>query len=112
MINALVWMALVAAPAPNMEEKRVKVYMPVDKRIAVIRPYRPWLRSLAWCESTNRPWAVDATGTYFGLFQFDVKTWYSVGGRGMPHHASRREQRYRAVLLRKQRGTAPWPVCG
>jgi len=111
MINVLVVLAI-AAPSPNMEERRVYVKPKVDHRVKVIRPYRPWLRALAWCESTNRPWAVDPSGTYFGLYQFDVQTWYSVGGRGMPNQASRREQSYRAVILRQRRGTAPWPVCG
>jgi Transglycosylase-like domain len=76
------------------------------------RPWRGWLTRVAWCESTNRPWAIDPTGTYFGLYQFDLATWWSVGGRGYPHQAARLEQDHRAVVLRLRRGTAPWPVCG
>ena len=77
-----------------------------------IAPYRGWLQSLAWCESTNNPRAIGGGGLYRGLYQFDFTTWYSVGGRGDPINATRLEQSYRAVLLYKQRGTAPWPVCG
>ena len=94
----------------KMERRRIRAYR--SRMWRVVAPYQGWLRSLAWCESTNRPWAVDPSGTYFGLYQFDLQTWRSVGGSGMPNQASRLEQGYRAVLLRQRRGTAPWPVCG
>lgn len=69
-------------------------------------------RALAYCEATGNPRAVDPSGTYFGLYQFDLATWRSVGGRGNPADASPAEQTFRAELLHAQRGTAPWPVCG
>lgn len=68
--------------------------------------------ALAECESTDNPRAVDPTGTYFGLYQFDILTWRSVGGRGNPADATRAEQTLRARILYGQRGRAPWPVCG
>jgi len=68
-------------------------------------------RALAECESGNNPRAVNPAG-YYGLYQFDVGTWHSVGGKGMPHHASRGEQTYRAQKLYAQRGRSPWPNCG
>jgi hypothetical protein len=71
-----------------------------------IRPYRVWLKRLAWCESRNDPDA--SNGTHFGLYQFDLQTWQSVGGRGDPRDATRLHQSYRAVKLRKVRGTQPW----
>jgi hypothetical protein len=100
----------ILVPAPNIATG--VGHIPVDHRPAVVAPYRPWLRRLAWCESTNRPWVTDPSGTYHGLYQFDLRTWRSVHGRGLPQFASRLEQGYRAVLLRRRRGTAPWPVCG
>ncbi|MFI6413718.1 ubiquitin-like domain-containing protein [Streptomyces sp. NPDC050585] len=68
--------------------------------------------ALAACESGGRPDAVDPTGTYGGLYQFDVRTWRSVGGSGRPQDASAAEQTYRAKKLYAQRGASPWPVCG
>jgi hypothetical protein len=67
--------------------------------------------ALAQCESGGNPRAVNAAG-YYGLYQFDTSTWRSVGGSGMPHHASAGEQTYRAKLLYKSRGRSPWPNCG
>jgi hypothetical protein len=68
--------------------------------------------ALAMCESTDNPHAVSASGKYRGLYQFDLRTWRSVGGSGDPAQASRAEQTYRAQLLFADRGPAPWPVCG
>ncbi|RVU18643.1 resuscitation-promoting factor [Streptomyces antnestii] len=68
--------------------------------------------ALARCESGGRPSATDATGTYGGLYQFDVQTWHSLGGGGRPQDASASEQTYRAKKLYVQRGTGPWPHCG
>ena len=46
---------------------------------------------LAYCESTNNPHAVNNPAGYlstYGLFQFDLPTWASVGGSGNPGDAS------------------------
>jgi uncharacterized protein YabE (DUF348 family) len=67
---------------------------------------------LARCESGGRPAATDSTGTYGGLYQFDVQTWHSLGGGGRPQDASASEQTYRAKKLYVQRGASPWPHCG
>jgi uncharacterized protein YabE (DUF348 family) len=68
--------------------------------------------ALASCESGNNPRAVGGGGKYFGLYQFTVGTWHSVGGSGKPTSASPSEQTMRAKLLYQRRGAAPWPVCG
>ncbi|MFH8490542.1 ubiquitin-like domain-containing protein [Streptomyces longisporoflavus] len=68
--------------------------------------------SLAHCESGGRPNAVDASGTYGGLYQFDTRTWQGLGGSGRPQDASAEEQTYRAKKLYVQRGASPWPHCG
>ncbi|MFJ4781110.1 ubiquitin-like domain-containing protein [Streptomyces sp. NPDC088762] len=68
--------------------------------------------ALAQCESGGRPGATDASGTYGGLYQFDVRTWQSLGGSGRPQDAPGTEQTYRAKKLYVQRGASPWPHCG
>jgi LysM repeat protein len=66
---------------------------------------------VANCESSGNPRAVSPAG-YYGLFQFDLKTWRGVGGSGNPINASAGEQLMRAKRLYAQRGASPWPVCG
>ncbi|MET9573056.1 resuscitation-promoting factor, partial [Streptomyces virginiae] len=68
--------------------------------------------ALARCESGGRASATDASGTYGGLYQFDVRTWQSLGGSGRPQDAPAAEQTYRAKKLYVQRGASPWPHCG
>jgi hypothetical protein len=70
------------------------------------------LDAIASCESGGDPTIVDASGTYYGLYQFDMSTWASVGGKGSPAAASPEEQTYRASLLYSRAGSSPWPVCG
>ncbi|WP_436776152.1 ubiquitin-like domain-containing protein [Yinghuangia sp. YIM S09857] len=68
--------------------------------------------ALAKCEAGGRPTAVDPSGTYHGLYQFDARTWQSMGGTGVASTAPAAEQTYRAKLLFVQRGASPWPICG
>ncbi|MGW4205199.1 ubiquitin-like domain-containing protein, partial [Streptomyces sp. NPDC004726] len=94
---------------------------PVTQRVRVGTRPRPrsvrgvdgldW-RALARCESGGRPRAVDPSGAYGGLYQFDTRTWRSVGGSGRPQDAPAAEQTYRAKKLYVQRGASPWPYCG
>ncbi len=67
---------------------------------------------LANCESTHNPKAVNANPSAglptYGLFQFDIPTWATVGGSGNPMDASPEEQLMRAKLLYQQRGLEPW----
>ncbi|HTO01743.1 MAG TPA: transglycosylase family protein, partial [Microthrixaceae bacterium] len=64
------------------------------------------------CESGGNYSIVSSSGRYRGAYQFDYRTWAGVGGSGDPAAASPAEQDYRALLLLRQRGTRPWPVCG
>ncbi|WP_262386823.1 resuscitation-promoting factor, partial [Streptomyces sp. TRM49041] len=68
--------------------------------------------ALAQCESGGRPDAVDPSGTYGGLYQFDAGTWQALGGTGRAEDAPAAEQTYRAKKLYVQRGASPWPHCG
>ncbi|WP_210429080.1 resuscitation-promoting factor [Nocardioides eburneiflavus] len=105
-------------PAKYRVVKRKLVKDPRPRRVLVGRkPYAVagtaglnW-GALADCESGGNPRAVNPAG-YYGLYQFDVSTWRSVGGSGLPTAASAGEQTYRAKLLYKQRGRSPWPNCG
>ncbi|MEU5594601.1 ubiquitin-like domain-containing protein [Streptomyces sp. NPDC020298] len=69
-------------------------------------------KGLAACESGGRPDAVDSSGTYGGLYQFDTRTWHGLGGTGRPQDAPAAEQTYRAKKLYVRSGAAPWPHCG
>ncbi|MFD8725501.1 ubiquitin-like domain-containing protein [Streptomyces sp. NPDC059629] len=69
-------------------------------------------QGLAVCESGGRPHAVDSSGTYGGLYQFDTRTWHSLGGSGRPQDAPAGEQTFRAKKLYVSRGATPWPHCG
>ena len=66
-----------------------------------------WHR-LAMLESGGNPSTNTGNG-YYGLYQFDLQTWQSVGGKGLPSDASAEEQTMRAQKLYEQRGTSPWP---
>jgi resuscitation-promoting factor RpfB len=67
---------------------------------------------LAYCESTHNPKAVNANPSAglptYGMFQFDIPTWESVGGSGNPMDASPSEQLMRAKKLWQSRGLEPW----
>lgn len=60
--------------------------------------------AVARCESNNDPERITTSGLY-GLYQFSRETWESVGGTGLPSHATPEEQTRRAQLLyEKQNG--------
>ncbi|MGW0520309.1 transglycosylase family protein [Crossiella sp. NPDC003009] len=69
-----------------------------------------WQR-LRMCESTDRYHANTGNG-YYGAYQFDLPTWRSVGGAGLPHQASAAEQDFRALYLYRMRGWQPWECAG
>jgi hypothetical protein len=54
----------------------------------------------------------DPDPPYYGGMQFHISTWKRAGGRGMPHHATVREQLYRAwIIWRKNDGRwNEWPT--
>jgi len=63
------------------------------------------------CESGGN-YATNTGNGYYGAYQFDLPTWQSVGGTGLPSDASPAVQDALAARLADQRGTSPWPVCG
>jgi hypothetical protein len=74
-------------------------------------PAERW-EALRFCESTHDYTAVSASGAYRGAYQFDIKTWETVGGSGDPAVAPSDEQDARARELYARRGDQPWPLCG
>ncbi len=66
--------------------------------------------ALAKCESGGNPKAVNPSG-YYGLYQFSLSTWHSVGGSGNPVNASSAEQTHRAEILYNKAGAGQW-TCG
>src|SRR5438270_11185650 len=66
-----------------------------------------WL-ALRGCESSDNYSVVSANGRYYGAYQFNLSTWQSVGGFGLPTQASHADQDYRALYLYRMRGWQPW----
>ena len=67
--------------------------------------------ALAQCESGGNPSIVSSNGLYYGLYQFSLPTWRSVGGSGLPSEASVAEQTQRAQALQARSGWGQWPAC-
>ncbi|GGM08578.1 transglycosylase family protein [Nakamurella endophytica] len=65
--------------------------------------------SVRKCESSGN-YGINTGNGYYGAYQFDVATWRSVGGTGLPSDASPAEQDYRALYLYRLRGWSPW-IC-
>lgn len=74
-------------------------------------PGASYLAGLRACESGGN-YATNTGNGFYGAYQFDLGTWASVGGSGLPSSAAPAEQDYRAAVLWRARGSAPWPVCG
>jgi peptidoglycan hydrolase-like protein with peptidoglycan-binding domain len=70
------------------------------------------LARIAQCESGGNPAAISSGGRYRGKYQFTRSTWRSLGGTGDPAKADEATQDRLALLLYRQRGASPWPVCG
>jgi hypothetical protein len=69
------------------------------------------LETIKQRESGGRYTATSASGKYRGAYQFDQRTWQSVGGSGDPAAASPAEQDSRAAALYAKRGSKPWTTC-
>lgn len=76
-------------------------------------PGAAYLRRLRYCESGSSGLYRTNTGNgFYGAYQFTLQAWRSVGGKGLPHQASPREQDIRAAILYRRSGSSPWPSCG
>jgi uncharacterized protein YabE (DUF348 family) len=68
--------------------------------------------AIAECESGGN-WAANTGNGYYGGLQFNLGTWQSYGGSGMPHENSREQQIAVAERVRDaEGGYGAWPHCG
>ena len=67
---------------------------------------------LAQCESGGN-WAINTGNGYYGGLQFNLGTWQSYGGAGLPHQQSRRDpdRDRRAASAPPTGGYGAWPAC-
>ena len=65
---------------------------------------------LAQCESGGNPAANTGNG-FYGMYQFTLETWQSLGGTGYPHEADAATQTAMAKKLQAQAGWGQWPGC-
>jgi hypothetical protein len=94
-----------AAPEPRIVASRATTYDVIAATFPpgeVDRAYR-----VAMCESSGNAHVNTGNG-YYGLWQFDLPTWQSVGGTGLPSSATLEEQVARARMLYDSRGWSPW----
>lgn len=67
--------------------------------------------ALANCESGGNP-AENTGNGFYGMYQFTISTWDSLGGSGLPSDASAATQTALAEKLYTEAGAGQWPVCG
>ncbi|ACZ31741.1 Transglycosylase domain protein [Xylanimonas cellulosilytica DSM 15894] len=96
-----------AAPAPAADPAPA----PAPEPAPAAPPSGDVWAALAQCESGGRADAVSSNGRYYGLYQFSLATWQSVGGSGLPSEASPEEQTMRAQALQERSGWGQWPAC-
>ena len=65
---------------------------------------------LARCESGGDPKTNTGNG-FYGMYQFTLETWQSLGGTGYPHEADAATQTAMAKKLQAQAGWGQWPGC-
>ncbi len=103
--------APVATPAAATQPAPAPVIVPGDRLYALISAAFPedpeYAYRVAMCESSGYA-SINTGNGYYGLWQFDLPTWQSVGGTGLPSNASVEEQIRRARMLYEARGWQPW----
>ena len=65
---------------------------------------------LAQCESGGNP-KINTGNGFYGMYQFTLSTWQSLGGTGYPHEADAATQTAMAKKLQAQAGWGQWPGC-
>ena len=107
-------------PAPTLEaviEEEAPELLPksAEAVLALVGPVsRLNWAAMARCESRGNPRSSNRAG-YYGLYQFSMPAWKSVGGTGFPSDATVAEQTMRAQMLFLKRGRhwrGSWPACG
>ena len=65
---------------------------------------------LAPCASRGNPTTNTGNG-FYGMYQFTLETWQSLGGTGSPYEADAATQTAMAKKLQAQAGWGQWPGC-
>ncbi|RZS43738.1 putative peptidoglycan binding protein [Herbihabitans rhizosphaerae] len=99
-VRGIAKLLLVAAAAAGIQVFVMSVSAAADP------PRHDWSKLRA-CEASGR-YNTNTGNGYYGAYQFDLSTWRSVKGAGLPHQASSSEQDYRALYLYRMRGWQPW----
>lgn len=107
--RTLVSATVLKTPVNQVVSVGAKAKPPVSSTVGGSVDSLNW-EALAKCESGGNPRAVNPAG-YYGLYQFSLSTWRSVGGTGNPIDASPSEQLLRAKILYKKAGAGQWG-CG
>jgi uncharacterized protein YabE (DUF348 family) len=108
--HTLLTTIVVTRPVAEVQQIGTKV-APVSSGTSVsVSPDGLNWAALARCESGGNPRAVNPGG-YYGLYQFSLRTWASVGGSGNPVDASPAEQTARGQALYRKAGAGQWS-CG
>lgn len=105
---------LMAATRRRIADLRIEIQ--VLQIVAQYAGRRPDPGAGAWaalrnCESGGN-YGTNTGNGFYGAYQFDLQTWRSMGGSGLPSAAPDWEQDARAKVLYQTRGSQPWPVCG
>jgi resuscitation-promoting factor RpfB len=88
-----------------LREPRAKIV-----KVGTNEPFGVWDR-LAQCESGGN-WHINTGNGYYGGLQFNLGTWHSYGGTGLPSDHSRETQIAVATRLRNASGGyGAWPAC-
>ena len=112
--------ALLIVNGKKQAPKQISVQVtkqPVDEVLSVGTKALPSSASslnwtaLATCESGDNP-AENTGNGFYGMYQFTVSTWDSLGGSGLPSSASAATQTALAEKLYTEAGAGQWPVCG
>ena len=76
----------------------------------------PWLSAALCVHGKEGAWNDNTGNGYYGGMQFDLSTWASNGGTGMPNLQPPSVQLHVAWLTWLRRGWGPWPntarACG
>lgn len=82
----------------------------VGAKLAFTGDFAAALAKLRSCEGGYNSW--NASGPYYGAYQFDRQTWGTVANPADYGSASPAEQDNAAYQLYLRSGWRPWPICG
>ena len=97
----------IASLTTKLPVKQVEI---VGAKLAFTGDFAAALAKLRSCEGGYNSW--NASGPYYGAYQFDRQTWGTVANPADYGSASPAEQDNAAYQLYLRSGWRPWPICG